>query len=379
MWYKILIRYYSTDGISKKIKECPFKASQYSRMFTRVDPARNALCKEKSVIYTHPIKWKNQSLISFLRELEPDLNIGPEAYICRNCRDDLGTGQKNVENYQPRWVRKSFTCNNTACEVPGCDQPAARATKLGTREEIGRILNCTPLDGEGHPQTKLCNDHYRALHKKLNPDNYQWKCAACSTAIKGSNYCKFLTCSEPDTFQKHIVEHTDFSGTISANEKICMACYRYSLTLTKLSRDKPKTDDEDFLNLIEGIQNTVPSLPFNLTQESELIDLALKMTIISVAQELHANHALTLLCAHQQFLANVTSLLPMSTLRLPPEKLGTHRWLLGQLSSHLKHHMSYACIVRKHGTILYRQGRELQALSHAIFSSKISSGQDVPN
>ena len=46
----------------------------------------------------------------------------------------------------------------------------------------------------------------------------------------------------------------------------------------------------------------------------------------------------------------------------------TPRWLLGQLSAQLKHHMSYTCMVRKHGVVLYRQGRELHALSHAMFS-----------
>ena len=30
--------------------------------------------------------------------------------------------------------------------------------------------------------------------------------------------------------------------------------------------------------------------------------------------------------------------------------------------------MSYTCMVRKHRVVLYRQGRELHALSHAMFS-----------
>ena len=41
------------------------------------------------------------------------------------------------------------------------------------------------------------------------------------------------------------------------------------------------------------------------------------------------------------------SLLPVSSLDSPP-KLGTHRWLLGQLSSYLKHHLSYTCVVKKY-------------------------------
>ena len=50
---------------------------------------------------------------------------------------------------------------------------------------------------------------------------------------------------------------------------------------------------------------------------------------------------------------------------------GKPRWLLGRLSHHLKHHhLAYTCRVKKHGTILYRQGRELDALSHSLFSLK---------
>ena len=88
------------------------------------------------------------------------------------------------------------------------------------------------------------------------------------------------------------------------------------------------------------------------------------------------NRALTLRSAYSQFLSNIDTLLPISSLSCPPEKLGTHRWLLGQLSSYLKHHMSYTCVVKKHGIILYRQGRELEALSHAMFSARSATEPD---
>ena len=85
--------------------------------------------------------------------------------------------------------------------------------------------------------THLCDKHYRSLQKKLNPENYQWKCVVCSTGIRGSNYSNFRACSEPELFQKHLVDHTDFQGTITVSDKLCAACYRHSLTISKITRE----------------------------------------------------------------------------------------------------------------------------------------------
>ncbi len=300
------------------------------------------LCKEKCATYTHPVKWKNEALLPFLRTIEPSVNIQPEACICLNCRVNLGTGQKNAENYHPRWVQQS-THIADICKVPECDQPATRTTKLGTSEDISRILKCSSINSDS-AETKLCNSHYRALHRQLKPHNYQWKCAVCLTATRS-----YLTCSEPDTFQKNLEKQTNFVGKLTANDKVCMACYRYSLTVAKLSKENPISNDEDFFSLLQGIQNTVPVLPLCISKERELIDIALKYTVIGVAQMLHSNRALTLLDAHSMFVSNVRSFLPLSTLDTAPERLRTRRWVLGQLSTHLKHHLSYTCTVKKHG------------------------------
>ena len=65
-------------------------------------PCTNCLlCKDKQPQYTHPIKWKNQALLTFLKTLEPELNIAPDACICRNCRDSISSGQRNPDSYNP--------------------------------------------------------------------------------------------------------------------------------------------------------------------------------------------------------------------------------------------------------------------------------------
>ena len=175
------------------------------------------LCKERSIQCTHPVKWKDGNLLKFLQSIEPDLNILPDACICRNCRDSLSSGEKNRN---PRWSR--VAPNTKPCEVSGCFEPACRCTKLATKEEISQHLQCPPLDNLENMETNLCDKHYRNLHKQLSPASYQWKCAVCSIAIRGSNYQSFRACAEPELFEKHLREHTDHDVSITASDKVCI-------------------------------------------------------------------------------------------------------------------------------------------------------------
>ena len=146
------------------------------------------LCKEKHVVYTHPMKWKNQSLVAFVRDVEP--SVGTNSCICRTCRADIASGQRDPDNYHPRWSQLS-QLTHKLCEVPGCVTHACRSTKLGDRELLSDILNCTAATTSG--QTNLCGSHYRVLHKELNPGQYQRNCAICASPINPPS-CR--TCSE---------------------------------------------------------------------------------------------------------------------------------------------------------------------------------------
>ncbi len=319
------------------------------------------LCKESPVVYTHPVKWKNDSLFTFVKGIRPD--IMPQSCICRNCRDNLAGGQKDPTNYHPRWIQRTDT---KLCEVPECDKPASRSTKLGDRALLSTLFNCSDTASD---QTNLCSSHYRVLHRELNPGNYQWNCIVCSTPVRASSY---RTCSEREIFQSHLREHTDFSGSITTTDKLCMPCYRYSLAVVKMVKEKPITTDSDLAHLVTEIQNSLPTLPLQIDEESKLLDIALGLTVLSVAHDLQENRAITLLSAHSRFLSNIEILLSMCTFQHTSQKK-THRWLLGQLSTQLKHHMSYTCIVKKHGVFIYRQGRELHALSHTMYSARAST------
>ena len=347
------------------------KKSSFQEVYSDVHKSRPCtsctLCKEKSIKYTHPVKWKDENLLKFLQSIEPDLNILPDACICRNCRDSLSNGRKKPNNYKPRWSRVAPIIK--PCEVSGCIEPACRCTKLATKEEITQHLQC-PLDNLENFETNLCDNHYRNLHKQISPASYQWKCGVCSIAIRGGNYQSFRACAEPELFTKHLREHTDHDVGITGNEKVCMECYRHSLTVAREAIEKPTTTDDEFKCLIDTIKGSLSTLQAEITNEQKLIDYVLKLTTVAIAQQLLNNQALTLNSAYDIFKSNVESLLPMSTSDTPSKIVRSPRWLLCQLSLLLNHHLAYTCRVKKHGTILYRQGRELDCLSHSLFSLK---------
>ena len=248
--------------------------------------------------------WKS---IKVLQSIEPDLNILPDACICRNCRDSLSSGEKN----RNRWSR--VAPNNKPCEVSGCIEPACRCTKLETKEEISQHL---PLDNLENMEINLCDRHYRNLHKQLSPASYQWKCAVCSIAIRGSNYQRFRGCAKPELFEKHLKEHTDHDVSITASDKVCMECYRHSVTVGRAAKEKTTTTDDEFKCLIDTIKDSFTSLQV----QQKKIDYALKLSAVAIAQQILNNQALTLHSAYDILKSNIESLLPMSTLDTPPEK-----------------------------------------------------------
>ena len=175
----------------------------------------------------------------------------------------------------------------------------------------------------------------------------------------------------PTLVQDHLRKHTDFDGDISLTDKVCDSCYRAQLEIIKVNEHTVPSysEDSEFSLLVNKHQQSIPPLLFPIKSKDDVIEFATQITIVKVAQALQANHALTLLGAYNIFTEQVKSLAQMSTLTASPA-LPSHRWLLSQLSSSLKHHLVYTCVVKKHGIILCRRGKEFHALSYALYEGK---------
>ena len=88
-YYKILYIYIDVDidTIAVPERQRLGKRTSSRQVFLDVHKSRPCtsytLCKERSIQYTHPAKWKDGNLLKFLQSIEPDLNILPDACICR--------------------------------------------------------------------------------------------------------------------------------------------------------------------------------------------------------------------------------------------------------------------------------------------------------
>ena len=346
----------------RKTRSLPASIDIYSDVHKDRKCTPCKLCGESNSKYTHPATWKSKELLIFLRQIEPDIFIQQDSCICRNCRESLRSGLNSPTEFNPRWHKSS---SSKDCQLEGCTEKASRLTRLANHADIEKVLKLSIKVVHGSSDntvTHLCDGHYRALHKELNPQSYQNKCVTCGLAIRGTTHIRH--CPNPDLVQKHLQVHTGFEGTISVTDKICETCYRSQLTLLK-TEETSGSDNEEFESLVSSLQNSLPILPVTISSEENLISLATKITTVKVAQELFANHALTLRSAYSIFMHEVQILATMSSYTKSLE-LASHRWLLNQLSASLQHHMAYTCKVKKHGVILYRRGKETEALSYAL-------------
>ena len=79
-----------------------------------------------------------------------------------------------------------------------------------------------------------------------------------------------------------------------------MECYRQSLAVVWAEKEKPlTTTDQDLKLLIDDIKSSIQRLPVNIvTDDNLIVDHALKLSAVDIAQQLLKKQALTLLSAH---------------------------------------------------------------------------------
>ena len=159
-----------------KTRSLPASIDVYSdvHMDRKCTPCK--LCGESNSKYTHPATWKSKELLILLRQIEPDMIIQQDSCICRNCRESLRSGLNSPTEFHPRW-HKSSSSND--CQLEGCTEKASRLTSLANHADIERLLKLSlkVVPGPSNSTvTHLCDSHYRALHKELNPRSYQSNC-----------------------------------------------------------------------------------------------------------------------------------------------------------------------------------------------------------
>ena len=96
---------------------------------------------------------------------------------------------------------------------------ANHLTRLASHTEIENFLRIS-IKASLSDATYLCDGHYRRLHKKINPQNSQNKCATCGLVIRAATSIRHCPNPEYTCIQKHLQVHTGFEGEISAVDSL---------------------------------------------------------------------------------------------------------------------------------------------------------------
>jgi len=310
------------------------------------------LCLAPHIQLSAPESWKNAHAKQIALT---ELHLSKQSLVCRLCRDDISKVVRNPA-HTPRWVK---VARKTNCCVPTCSRSAFVHSKIASSEQTRNILKCECVVIP-YP-TPLCKQHYHVVCDALQPK--QTHCCTCNSSLRSG---QTRSCPDSTKIQQYLAENTGFEGNISEGSRVCMPCYKSHLQILK---EAPVSTDRDLLALINNLKGCVQPI-YMVKTIDDVINRAAYSTAIDVGEKLLQQESLLLPSVHRIFCAYTSEVSTAANLEL--EKVGfvTARWLLSNLVVTLQHHVSYACRVRKLGTVLYRtNGDLLTSLSLALHES----------
>ena len=138
---------------------------------------------------------------------------------------------------------------------------------------------------------------------------------------------------------------------------VCFSCYKSHLHILKHTQSE--STDEELNELLKKIKHTIIK-PEQIKSIEDAISMEMSMTTVYVGEALLQQDGLLLPDVHNFFLGVCPSI-------SAKEQGVSARWVLSNLTTTLKHHLSYVCKIRKCGTLLYRSnGDILLALTNGL-------------
>ena len=128
------------------------------------------------------------------------------------------------------------------------------------------------------------------------------------------------------------------------------------------SNTKISSSDDHLLQTIEDLSRQVYCLP----AQNE----TLNKIVLNVATEIKCNHALLMKRVYDQFLHTVQTRCKVCDIT-NQMNLPSIRWVLAQIVIKLAPHVSFVSKVKREGTILYRNGDIMCALSRSLAENKV--------
>ena len=124
--------------------------------------------------------------------------------------------------------------------------------------------------------------------------------------------------------------------------------------------------NSDLEEIIGSLNQTIPKIESTMSMDN-VVNCAMIRTMIEVGNILLKGESILLPTVHDIFNQHARCIL--KTINVEYNASVTSRWLLSQLITHLKHHVSFVCKVRKHGTIIKNQDH-LLTLSHLLWKQR---------
>ena len=232
------------------------------------------------------------------------------------------------------------------CCIPQCNNAAFVQSRIATSEQIADVLGYC----EAPYPTPLCKHHYHLIYDKLQPK--QTHCCTCGSPLRTGPK---RPCPDPQRIQQYLYQEIGFEGNIPEDAYVCLSCYKSHLQILK---EDPANTDGDLLVLINTLKSS--TLPVELVKNTDdLINTAMHKTAIYVGESLLHQEALLLPSVHDTLRHFAKELSRTANLELGDSASVTARWVLSNFIVILQHHLSYACRVRKLGTLLYRRNGDL--------------------
>lgn len=292
------------------------------------------------------------------------------------CKCHLVEARRNItkDDYTPKWTKKQKSHATKLCLHPECSTPQERvnAVSFTSKTTISATLGLTNIPE--NEDTHLCIHHYQLLYRTLRKQS-SVPCAACGAKplwdTQFSRHC-------PDC--KLIVEHTRSTIGEELNlmptDVICSSCYKLHLQIINKSQSKNESCDRYLKDLIN-------KLDAQRRKENDIAQSALLAVALFIANEIYNQRAMLLPQASKIFLKEYgADNDDMYNVNIEYNKTCikySSKWLLGQLIIILGVHMSYKCIHKKYGVVLYRNNGDLLcSLSWALGSINTSTHYEIP-
>ena len=247
---------------------------------------------------------------------------------------------------------------------PECPTPYERvnAVSFTSKPTIAATLNLTVPETE---DTYLCINHYQLLYRTLRKQS-SVPCAACGAKpLWDTQFSRH--CPDVELIIEHIRTAIGVELNLTSDDVICSSCYKLHLQIINETNHINKSDDSDLLVIID-------QLDAQRREEHDIAQRALSTVALFVANEIYNQRAMLLPQASKIFLKEYgTDIDDMYNVYIEFNKTSikySSKWLLKQLIIILGAHLSYKCIHKKFGIVLYRKdGDLLYSLSWALGSN----------